>query len=76
MGAEQSEIITGTYKDNFGYRVVGIKPNGAAAIAGIEPFLDYIVYKPIEHDGKPMLLSEYLNMNIGKQVALRVYNII
>jgi hypothetical protein len=76
MGAEQSEIITGTYKDNFGYRVVGIQPGGAAALAGIEPFLDYIIYKPVVEDGKALLLSEYLNQNTGKQVALRVYNII
>jgi hypothetical protein len=76
MGAEQSEIITGTYKDNFGYRVVGLKPGGPADLASIEPFIDFIVYKPVFHDGRSLLLSEYLNMNLGKQVVLRVYNLI
>ena len=76
MGAEQSEVITGQLQDNFSYRVVGIKPQGPAASAGIEPFLDFIVYTRFMQGDKQLLLSEYLNLNVGKQVVLRVYNII
>ena len=76
MGAEQSDIISGQLKDNFGYRVVGIKPEGPAATAGIEPFLDFIIFTKLMQGDKQLLLSEYLNLNQGKQVVLRVYNII
>ena len=76
MGAEQSDVITGTYRENFGYRVVGVKPQGPALLAGIEPFLDYIVYKPVIMNDKPLLMSEYLSLNVGKQVVLKVYNVI
>ena len=56
--------------------MVSVQPNSSAHEAGIEAFLDFIIYKPVIKEGKQLLLSEYLSENIGKQIVLRVYNII
>jgi hypothetical protein len=62
------------HRENFGYRVVERVEGGPTHLAGIDNFLDFIVYQPnAEHQ---LLFSEYIMQNAGKTIALRVYNLI
>jgi len=51
-------------------------PGSPAARAGLEPFLDYIVYSPSVTGERKLLFSEYLLEQVGKEVILKVYNLI
>ena len=41
-----SRVLANNYRSNFGYRVIELLPNSVAEKAGLEPFLDFIVYSP------------------------------
>ena len=71
-------LLTGANRDNFGYRVIEMGQDSAASKSGLEPFLDFIIYKPkMAEDGcSTLLFSEYLIENIGKSIILTVYNMI
>ena len=73
-----SYLISGANRENFGYKVIEMKKDSPAERAGLEPFLDFIVYKPkLAEDGcSTLLFSEYVTENIGKSVILQVYNMI
>lgn len=60
--------------DKYAYRVVNVMTHSPASEAGIEPQIDFIKYNPIANGNK--LFSEYLAENEGKEISLRVYNII
>ena len=44
--------------------------------AGLEPFLDYVLYSPSVTGERQLLFSEYLQESIGKEILLKVYNLI
>ena len=69
-------IFSNNYRKNFGYKVTDLVPDSAAYRAGLEPFLDYIVYSPLVTGERQLLFSEYLVEQVGKEVILKVYNLI
>ena len=73
-----SYLLSGANRENFGYRVIELKKNSPAMKSGLEPFLDFIVYKPkIAEDGcSTLLFSEFLVESIGKSIILTIYNMI
>ena len=79
-GAQRDEngIVTfsNNYRSNFAYKVTELVPGKAAARAGLEPFLDYILYSPSVTGERQLLFSEYLGEQVGKEVIFKVYNLI
>lgn len=69
-------LFANNYKANFGYKVIELAPKSPAAKAGLEPFLDYVLYSPAVTGERKLLFSEYLQENIGKEVIFKVYNMI
>ena len=69
-------MFANNYKANFGYRVIEIFKDSPAAKAGLEPFLDFVLYSPAVTGERKLLFSEYLQENIGKEIILKVYNLI
>ena len=69
-------LFANNYKKDFGYKVIEIAPGSPAARAGLEPFLDYILYSPSVTGERQLLFSEYLQENMGKEILLKVYNLI
>lgn len=69
-------IFSNNYKSNFGYKIVELLPGSPAARAGLEPFLDYVVYSPSVTGERQLLFSEYLLEQIGREVIFKVYNLI
>ena len=63
MGTQES-----TNYQNYAYRVLSIIPGGPAYEAGLEEYLDYILYNPQANDNT--LFSEYLLKNLGKEIKL------
>ena len=39
-------LFANNYKSNFGYKVIELRPQSPGHKAGLEPFLDYILYSP------------------------------
>ena len=77
MGNEHSPgVIGNTFLPDHGYRVVEVRPNSPAGKAGLEPFLDFVLYQPTNDSNRKLLFSEYLQENIGKEIILKVYNMI
>lgn len=85
MGQEQGNIqqdsrggylFANNYKANFGYKVIELRPGSPGFKAGLEPFLDYILYSPSVTGEKQLLFSEYLQESLGKEIILKVYNMI
>lgn len=69
-------ILSNNYKSNYGYKIVELVPGSPAARAGLEPQLDYIVYSPSVTGERQLLFSEYLVEQMGKEVIMKVYNLI
>lgn len=69
-------MFANNYKSDFGYKVVELVPDSAGERAGLEPFLDYVLYSPSVTGERKLLFSEYLQENIGKEIILKVYNLI
>jgi len=56
--------------------VIEIIKDSPAAKAGLEPFLDFVLYSPAITGKRQLLFSEYLQENIGKEIIVKVYNLI
>jgi len=56
--------------------VIEIIKDSPAAKAGLEPFLDFVLYSPAITGKRQLLFSEYLQENIGKEILVKVYNLI
>ena len=63
-GAQRDErggiIFSNNYRKNFAYKVIELEAGTPAARAGLEPFLDYILYSPSITGERQLLFSEYL----------------
>ena len=53
-----------------------MRKESPAAKVGLEPFLDYVLYSPAVSGERQLLFSEYLQENIGKEIIIKVYNLI
>jgi len=53
-------VFANNYKSNYGYRVLQLVRDSAAARSGLEPFLDYVLYSPAVTGDRSLLFSEYL----------------
>ena len=56
--------------------MIEVLPESPAYRAGLEPFLDYVIYSPAITGERQLLFSEYLQENIGKELTFKVYNLI
>ena len=39
-------MFANNYKTNFGYKVIELRHDSPSQRAGLEPFLDYVLYSP------------------------------
>lgn len=69
-------LFANNYKSNFGYKVIELRQGSPGQKAGLDPFLDYVLYSPAVTGEQKLLFSEYLQENIGKEIILKVYNLI
>ena len=54
-------VLSNNYRSNFAYKITGVTPGSPAAKAGLEPFLDFILYSPSITGERQLLFSEYLH---------------
>ncbi|TNV74027.1 hypothetical protein FGO68_gene6471 [Halteria grandinella] len=59
---------------NFAYRVLSVDTDSPASHAGLQPYLDFILYNPEAND--QTLLSEFLQNSLETPLTLTIYNFI